>query len=656
MQLEMEAFHAALDRPVAERTTYLQQQFGGDPGFVDRVLRLLEAHAEVEREGLSAEERFVPPMADPLVGRSIGPYRVVERIGAGGMGVVYEAEQEAPIRRRVALKLLKLGMDTEEILQRFEAERHAMARMDHPGIARILDAGATDDGRPYFAMELVEGRPIREYCASEELPLSERLRLFARVCSAVQHAHQRGVIHRDLKPSNVLVARRDGSAHPKVIDFGIAKATAESLTDGSDATQLGRIVGTPDYMSPEQASAEGPGVDVRSDVYSLGVMLYELVARTRPFDGPSAESETPAARAVRLRDATPPRPSARIADESALPGLTDRDRAALARAVRGDLDWVVLRAIDQDPERRYPSAQSFEDDLVRYLEDRPVTARPPSALYVARKFVRRHRVLTALAAAAAVSLLVGVGGLAAGLVRANRAEALAVRRAEASQAAAEFLQKVLFQVDPEFGSASLTIAEVLENASTWIADELGDYPTVEASTQDSIGVTFRRRSLYAEAEPHLVRALALREEHLGPDHVDTAASHVALASLRFERDGAFDMSLDHLATAREILEQHGLEGGRPGAWLDLDTGLILLAADRLDEAESALGRCLDAMRRELGPTHPDVSRPLRALAHAAFLRGDIERAGDLSRESLTVAARHDVGYLIARGQLVRAEV
>ena len=292
-------------------------------------------------------------------GDRVGPYRLLERIGEGGMGIVYMAEQTEPVRRRVALKLIKAGMDSAQVIARFEAERQALAMMDHPNIARVLDAGTTGGGRPYFVMELVKGVPITEYCDRARLPLRGRLELFEQVCRAVQHAHQKGVIHRDLKPTNVLVTLHDGTPVPKVIDFGIAKATGEKLTERTLFTGFAQLVGTPLYMSPEQAGLSGLDVDTRSDVYSLGVLLYELLTGTTPFDRDSFGSASPDEIRRIIREQEPPTPSTRIGTQSGNATTTDHlpgDPRRARRLVRGELDWIAMKALEKDRRRRYESA------------------------------------------------------------------------------------------------------------------------------------------------------------------------------------------------------------------------------------------------------------------------------------------------------------
>ncbi len=356
----------------------------------------------------------VPPWNDagahPL---RIGPYRILTVLGQGGMGVVYLAEQEHPIHRKVALKVVKVGMDTREVVARFDTERQALALMSHPNIARVLDAGASDEGRPYFVMEYVPGIPITDYCDRNRLSTRERLALFITVCQAVQHAHQKGIIHRDLKPSNVLVAIEDGRPVPKVIDFGIAKATHQRLTEQAVFTRHGVLIGTPEYMSPEQADPGRLDVDTTTDVYSLGVILYELLVGVLPFDGDTLRKAAYAELVRIIQDEEPARPSLRITTLGATAGdmakRRDTDVPSLRKQLRGDLDWIVLRALEKDRTRRYASASEFAADIERHLADEAVMASPPSALYRLKKTYRRHRVVVA---AALVVVLALAGGLA----------------------------------------------------------------------------------------------------------------------------------------------------------------------------------------------------------------------------------------------------
>ncbi len=344
-----------------------------------------------------------------MVGDSIGPYKLIEQIGEGGMGTVYLAEQERPIRRQVALKVIKPGMDTDQVIARFEAERQALAMMDHPNIARVLDVGATVTGRPYFVMELVQGISITEYCDQNHLTTRERLALFIPVCRAIQHAHQKGIIHRDIKPSNVLVTCRDGVAEPKVIDFGVAKAIEQSLTEESICTEFGAIIGTLEYMSPEQADLGGIDIDTRSDIYSLGVLLYELLTGSTPLERRRLRAVTYSELLRQIREDAPPRPSSRlgevVVDSTMVSDRRSVEPARLARLLRGDLDWIVMKSLDKDRSRRYETANGFARDIQRHLDGDPVEACPPSTVYKLRKFTGRHRGALATATLIACMLI-----------------------------------------------------------------------------------------------------------------------------------------------------------------------------------------------------------------------------------------------------------
>ena len=399
-----EIFNEVIELPVGERPAFLARACGNDRGLRAQVDELLAVH-DGSGDFLSAPTHVGPPLdtlpGGEAVGTVIGRYRLLEEIGEGGFGTVYMAEQQHPVRRMVAFKIIKLGMDTRQVIARFEAERQALAMMEHPNIAKVLDAGATETGRPYFVMELVKGVPLGEYCDDEGLSTVERLKLFVQVCHAVQHAHQKGVIHRDIKPSNVMVTLHDGRPVPKVIDFGIAKATNARLTEKTLFTEYRQLVGTPEYMSPEQAEMSGLDIDTRSDIYSLGVLLYELLTGTTPFD--SRELRRGGFGEIQriICEEDPPTPSTRLSamvttpDASAsLPDIARNrrtDPASLRRSVRGDLDWIVMKAMEKDRTRRYATAQELAQDIERHLGNEPVAASPPSASYRFHKMVRRNR-------------------------------------------------------------------------------------------------------------------------------------------------------------------------------------------------------------------------------------------------------------------------
>ncbi len=658
MQREIDSFHEALELPPDQRAAFLSQRHADDPALVERVLRLLDAHEKAESDAVETSALATPDPTTRLaqMPERIGPYRILERLGEGGMGIVYAAEQTEPFRRRVAVKVIKLGMDTREVIARFEAERQALAMLDHPGVAKALDAGATEQGRPYFVMELVKGLSLVEYCTKHRLRLADRLRLFADVCAAIQHAHQKGIIHRDLKPSNILVSVQEGRAVPKVIDFGVAKATASRLTERTVFTEQGRLIGTPEYMSPEQAEMSGLDIDTRTDVYSLGVVLYELLTGALPFD-PKALRAGGYPEILRIiREVDPPRPSTRLHELARASQPIPYDTGTLARSVRGELDWIVMRAIEKDRTRRYPTASALGDDIERFLTDRPVLAGPPSVLYSLQKFIKRHRFAAALVGLALLSAIIGVSGLTAGLIRAREAEALASRRADNAQAAAGFLERVLFQADPEFGGGSMSLLQVMDNASGLIQRDLADYPEVEASVRESLGVAYRRRSKFAAAAPHLRRSLELRREHLGERSLETAHSEIALANLVFEYEGDVDRSSRLLERAYECYRAEGLEDTGAEAWLLLDIGIVHVAGDRLAAARTALERCRDLLATNRGSEHPDVSRPIRGLAFVAMLEGDADRAEALARTAVALCEGEGAVYIGARARQVLARV
>src|SRR5262249_55754463 len=568
-------FWDALDCPSeAERRAYLDRACQDDATLRSRIDALLVAHQD-------GGDLLGEPVPTPTVtwsnptpieapGTVIGSYKLLEMIGEGGMGVVYMAEQTQPVRRKVALKIIRPGMDTRQVVARFEAERQALAMMDHPNIARVLDGGATETGRPYFVMELVRGVPITHHCDPDELSIPERLELFVLVCRAVQHAHQKGVIHRDLKPSNILVTVIDGAAVPKVIDFGVAKATGGQLTERTIYTAFHQFVGTPLYMSPEQADLSGMDVDTRSDIYALGVLLYELLTGTTPFDQETFRKAAFEELRRIIREQEPPKPSTRLSSLGATRAAVSANRRAdvrqLDRAVRGELDWIVMKALEKDRRRRYETANDFAADVMRYLADQPVQAGPPSAGYRLRKFVRRNKGPVGAGLALAVLLVVGTVGTSIGLVRALRAErrartaeglakdrllevtkekerataaeAKAKDEAAAAEAVVKFLQDdLLAQADPGENARykKVTVEEVLGRAAARIAGKFSQHPAVEARIRHTIGKTYRALTHYAAARPHLERAWELYRTHLGAEDVRSLYSLSDLASLYMDQ-------------------------------------------------------------------------------------------------------------------------
>ncbi len=513
-------FSAALAlTDAAERTAYLDDACGGNAELREKVGALLKAHSEAGgflRESAHDSSSKLPwesvPGEDP--GDRIGRYKLLQLIGEGGFGSVYMAEQEEPVRRKVALKIIKLGMDTKQVIGRFEAERQALALMEHPNIAKVIDAGATETGRPYFVMELVKGIPITEYCDTNALSTVERIRLFIPVCQAVQHAHQKGIIHRDIKPSNVMVTLHDGAPVPKVIDFGIAKATTRRLTEKTVFTEFRQFIGTPEYMSPEQAELSGLDIDTRSDIYSLGVLLYELLAGATPFDAKALRGAAFGEIQRIIREEEPAKPSTRFSHlgtaSVAIAMNHHSDPNSLARELRGDLDWITMKCLQKDRTRRYSAAAELAADIERHLVHEPVVAGPPGATYRVRKFVRRNRMLVVcvvtvfvvLVAAAVVSAWFAVQATQAKqLAEAQRTEARrqaaaatraqqeAEHQAAVAGAVVDFLNKdLLAAVDPRSARGrEVTVREVVAKASDAITGRFKDAPLVEASTRTMLG-------------------------------------------------------------------------------------------------------------------------------------------------------------------------
>jgi serine/threonine protein kinase/tetratricopeptide (TPR) repeat protein len=460
----MTIFTGALERDSEpERAAYLDEACGGDADLRGRVDALLRAHEQAGgflEPGVTAGSEtssVAAAPANPVAGGIVaGRYKLIEEIGEGGMGTVWMAQQTEPVKRAVALKLIKPGMDSRQVLARFEAERQALALMDHPNIARVLDAGAIESGRPFFVMELVKGVPITKYCDEHRLTPRQRLELFVPVCQAVQHAHQKGIIHRDIKPSNILVAQYDGRPVPKVIDFGVAKAAGQQLTDKTLMTGFGAVVGTLEYMSPEQAELNQLDIDTRSDIYSLGVVLYELLTGSTPLDRKRLKQAAFAEVLRIIREEEPPKPSTRLSgSKDSLPSVSAQrqmEPAKLTKLVRGELDWIVMKALDKDRDRRYETANGFAMDVQRYLADEPVLACPPSAGYRLRKLLRRHKgpVLAGSAIVLVLAVLTGSIGWVARDAAARRAETERVVTSALEESASWQAQRRL----PEAASAA----------------------------------------------------------------------------------------------------------------------------------------------------------------------------------------------------------
>jgi non-specific serine/threonine protein kinase/serine/threonine-protein kinase len=565
---------------------------------------------------------------------SIGPYRLLAKLGEGGMGAVWLAEQTSPVRRQVAIKVVRSGRLSDQALQRFDLERQSLAIMNHPAIAKIFDAGSTAEGQPYFVMEFVSGPPITTYCDEKRLGPRERVALMIEVCEGVQHAHQKAIMHRDLKPSNILVTEVDGHPVPRIIDFGIAKVTQATVDTETLAgfTQAGGMVGTLGYMSPEQA-AGALDVDTRTDVYSLGVVLYELLTGSPPFDV-SQWKTRPLHEVLReLREEDPPRPSTRVSTGSSdAAEHRGTDLHKLTSQLRGDLDWITLKALERERERRYSSPSDLAADLARYLRDDLVTARPPTLAYSARKFVRRNRLAVAFTAAFAAVI---VGFAISMTIERNRAR----REAETSKRVADFMTRMFEVSDPsESRGNAITAREILDKASTEIEHGLGQDPQVKARLIQIMGNTYFQLGLYARARTLLEQAVASEARVLGPDAPETLLS-TALLGVVLESEGRHEQSERLLRKALDG-QQRVLGRDHPDTMKTVSYLTDTLTEEgKYAEAEGFIRRTLADQQRTLGPEHGATLRSMRSLTSNLKNQGRVPEAEKLGRDTLALEER-----------------
>ena len=554
---------------------------------------------------------------------TIGPYRLLERVGEGGMGEVWLAEQTLPIRRQVAVKVIKAGMDTAQVVARFEAERQALALMDHPAIARVFDAGATPQGRPYFAMEYVRGETITAYATRHRLAIRDRLELFLQVCEGVQHAHQKGIIHRDLKPSNVLIGMRDDSPVAKVIDFGVAKATTQTLTERTLHTELGAFIGTPEYMSPEQAEFGGLDIDTRTDVYALGVILYELLTGTLPFDPKALREQGLDKIRQTIREVDPPRPSTRVttmAQSAEAASHVGGDPARLARQLRGDLDWVTMKALSKDRARRYGAVSDLAADLRRHLDDVPVLASPPSVQYRVGKFVRRHRAGVAAAAVLVVLLVAFAATMAIQAGRIARERDRANHEAATATQVSDFLVGLFEVSDPsEARGNTLTAREILDKGAAKIDKGLGGEPAVRARLQRTLGAVYTSLGLFSLADPLLEHAVTIDRRVLGPDHPETVATLYAIGEVRYYQSRFPEAE----AAYREVAERRRRVLGQDAKdTIEADMAVATAAFEqrRFDDAERLFRSVLERQRRVIGEEDPVTLTTMNNMAGMYYMQ------------------------------------
>ena len=633
----------AMSLPASERDAFVARACGDDAQLLAEARSLLAEANATSFEAVTARvgariERAATGLKK--LPEKIGPYKIIGLLGEGGMGLVYHAEQTSPIRREVALKVARTGLRGESARARFDAERQALAVMDHPNIARIYDAGATDDGAPYFVMELVHGEPITTYCDQHRLEIDERVTLFGKVCRAVQHAHIKGVIHRDLKPSNILVSTVDGVAEPRIIDFGIAKAIEATADAETMHTAFGSVIGTLEYMSPEQAG--GHAIDTRSDVYSLGVILYELVTGSLPFESAALRAAGPAEAQRLIRDTDPPTPARRFTStvsRAEIARARSTDPRALEKRLEGDLGWIILKAIEKDPARRYQSASDFAADLDRLRKSQPVEAGPPSRRYRASRFVRRHQTGVVAASVVLVALVAGITLATAGFVRAKHAQAVAESETLRATKIRDFLTNMLAQSRPDKRGSDVTVMEVVDSTTAQMARDttFQEDPLVRADILHALGETYRTLDKYDHAIPLFREAIKLKRSAAGDN---TATILISLNKLSESQAESGDLP-NAIKTQTEVValseKLFGKESDLYSARLS-NLGNMYADIGDLARAEAILRESLAIDRRVLGSNNEEMPTSINNLATILVDEGKCEDAIPLHEESL--AMRH----------------